>query len=186
LGRDKALLELGGQPLLARVVHRLAALSDDLIVVTNNQDAYGHLGLKVRFVPDEQPGQGALMGVYSGLTAAHHDAAIAVACDMPFLNVPLLRYMLPKIAGCDVVLPRVDELSEPLHGVYGKGCLPSMAAVLAQGRRRIVSFFGDVDVCYVEEPVVNRFDPLHLAFMNVNTMADWQLAQEMLERPDLA
>ena len=186
LGTDKALLELAGQPLLARAVHRLAVLSDDLIVVTNNRDVYEHLGLNVRFVPDEQPGQGALMGIYSGLKAALHDSAIAVACDMPFVSVPLLQHMLPRIASCDVVIPRFDELWEPLHALYGKGCLASMAAVLAQGRRQIVSFFGDVKVCYVQQPVVDRFDPLHMAFMNVNTKADWRLAQKMLERPELA
>lgn len=185
LGIDKALLELGGQPLLSRAVDKLASISHDLIVVTNNPGAYESLGLKVRFVPDEQPGEGALMGVYSGLKAAYHDSAIAVACDMPFMSVPMLRYMLPEVARCDVVIPRFNDLLEPLHALYSKGCLPSMAASLAQGRRQIVSFFDDVEVCYIEEPVVVRFDPLRLAFMNVNTRADWQLAQEMLEQLDL-
>jgi molybdopterin-guanine dinucleotide biosynthesis protein A len=185
LGTDKALLELDGESLLARAVHKLAALSDDVIVVTNNPDNYEHLGLVARFVPDEQPGEGALMGVYSGLKVAAHDSALAVACDMPFFSVPLLRYMLPKIARYDVVIPRFDSMLEPLHAMYGKQCLPFMAALLAQGRRQIVSFFGDVDMCYIEEPTIARFDPLRLAFLNVNTTADWQLAQEMLARSEL-
>lgn len=185
LGLDKALLELHGQTLLARTVGKVATLSDDVIVVTNNPVRYRHLGLEVRFVPDEQPGEGALMGLYSGLQAARHAAALAVACDMPFLNIRLLRYMLTESIGYDVVVPRLEnDLLEPLHAIYSKRCLPFIAKLLAQGRRRIFAFFADVRVRYVEEPTIARFDPLHLSFVNVNTPADWQLAQELIARAE--
>ncbi|MFN2185902.1 MAG: molybdenum cofactor guanylyltransferase [Anaerolineae bacterium] len=183
LGMDKALLELHGQTLLARTVGKVATLSNDVIVVTNNPARYRHLGLEVRFVPDEQPGEGALMGLYSGLRAARHDAALAVACDMPFLNVLLLRYMRAESTGYDVVVPRLDnDLLEPLHAIYSKRCLPFMAKLLAQGRRRILAFFADVRVHYVEEPAVARFDPRHFSFVNINTPDDWQLAKELIAR----
>ena len=184
LGTDKALLELDGESLLSRAVRRLAALSDDVIVVANHPEKYEPLGLAARFVPDEEPGAGALMGIYSGLKAASHGAAFAVACDMPFFSVPLLQHMLPNISRYDVVIPCVDSMLEPLHAIYSKQCLPFMAALLAQGRRQIVSFLDKVEVFYVEAPTVARFDPLHLAFLNVNTAEDWRLAQEMLARSE--
>jgi molybdopterin-guanine dinucleotide biosynthesis protein A len=181
LGMDKALLELDGQTLLARTVDKAAALSDDVIVVTNNPGRYQYLGLDVRFVPDEQPGEGALMGLYSGLRAARHGAALAVACDMPFLNALLLQYMLAKSTSYDIVVPRLkNDLLEPLHAIYSKRCLAFMAQLLAQGRRRIFAFYADVRVHYVEEETIARFDPLHLSFVNVNTPADWQLAQDLI------
>ena len=182
LGMDKSLLELDGQSLLARTVEKLTALSDDIIIVTNSPENYEHLALEARFVHDEQPGAGALMGVYSGLKAATHDSALIVACDMPFLNVPMLRYMLTKIPSYDVVVPRLGDFLEPLHAIYSKRCLPFMAALLAQGRKQIIAFFGDVDVHYVEEPIIARFDPLHQSFLNVNFPDDWQLAQTVLAR----
>jgi len=185
LGTDKALLELDGQGLLSRAVRKLATLSDDLVVVTNMPEAYEHLALGVRFVPDERPGQGALMGIYSGLRASAHEHAVVVACDMPFFSVPLLRHMRQESAGCDVVIPRLGELLEPLHAIYGKRCLPFMADALDRGRRRIVTFFDSVRVCYVRESTIDRFDPLHASFLNVNTAADWQLVQEMVSRPEL-
>lgn len=184
LGIDKGLLELEGQALLARAVQKLAALSDDVIVVTNSPEDYEHLALGVRFVGDERPGEGALMGVYSGLKAAKHGSALTVACDMPFLNVSLLRYMVDKSHGHDAVVPRLEGgLLEPLHAVYSKRCLPFMALLLAQGRRRIAALFGQVDVFYMEEAIIDRLDPLRLSFMNINTPADWQRAQRLLDRP---
>jgi molybdopterin-guanine dinucleotide biosynthesis protein A len=180
LGRDKAFLMLDGQPLVVHTIDRLAALSDDLLVVTNEAARFQLLGLPVRLVPDVRPGEGALMGIYSGLRAARHPHALAVACDMPLLSLPLLRYMLPLADGYDVVIPRVAGWLEPLHAIYGKTCLSAMRRLLDQGQRQIIAFFDQVRVCYVEEDEVTRCDPRHLSFVNVNTPEDWQRVQRLL------
>jgi molybdopterin-guanine dinucleotide biosynthesis protein A len=180
LGRDKSLLEVAGVPLLARTVQLLAALSDDLIVVTNDPARYTRLDLAARFVPDEKPGLGALMGMYSGLKAASYPRALVVACDMPFVNLPLLRYMLPLADGHDVVIPRLEGFLEPLHAIYDKSCLPYIRELLDSGQRKIIAFFGRVRVRYVEEQEIGEFDPLHLSFVNVNTPEDWIRIQELL------
>ena len=183
LGRDKAFLMLDGQPLVVRTVDRLAALSDDLVVVTNEAARFEPLVLPVRLVPDERPGEGALMGIYSGLRAARYPHALVVACDMPLLSLPLLRYMLPLANGSDVVIPRVAGLLEPLHAIYGKACLPAMGRLLDQGQRQIIAFFGQVRVRYVEEDEIARCDPHHLSFVNVNTPEDWERVQRLLAEP---
>jgi molybdopterin-guanine dinucleotide biosynthesis protein A len=141
LGSDKALLSLDGQPLLARTVGLLGALSRDVIVVTNDLGRYAALHLPARLVVDERPGLGSLMGVYSGLKAARNERAVVVGCDMPFLSLELLRYMLALATTYDVVIPRLGGMVEPLHAVYSRNCLPPMARVLAQGRRQIIAFF---------------------------------------------
>jgi len=179
LGQDKSLLFLEGQPLLVRTLDRLAAVSDDLIVVTNTPQHYEHLHLAARLVPDERPGVGSLMGIYSGLKAARHGRALVVACDMPFLNLPLLRHLLAHDPACDVVIPRLGEWPEPLHAVYDKACLPAMERILARGRRQIVAFFDQVRVCEVPAAEIDRFDPRHLSFVNVNTPEDWARVQAL-------
>jgi molybdopterin-guanine dinucleotide biosynthesis protein A len=180
LGTDKSLLLLEGQPLLTRMVRDMSCLSDDLVVVTNDPVRYEPLALPARLVPDERPGVGSLMGLYSGLKAGQYPYALVVACDMPFLNPILLRFMLSLADGYDVVVPRVDGFLEPLHAFYGKGCLPAMQRSLGQGRRQIVSFFAQVRVRYVEQTDVDRFDPLHLSFVNINTPEDWARVQDLL------
>jgi molybdopterin-guanine dinucleotide biosynthesis protein A len=185
LGTDKSLLVLEGQPLLTRVVQVLSRMSDDLVIVTNNPAHYQPLALPARLVPDERPGVGSLMGLYSGLKAGRYPYALAVACDMPFLNPILLRFMLSLAHGYDVVVPHVDGFREPLHAIYGKSCLPAMQRSLEQGRRQIVSFFDQVQVRHVGQADVDRFDPLHLSFVNVNTPEDWASVQDLLghQRP---
>jgi molybdopterin-guanine dinucleotide biosynthesis protein A len=181
LGRDKSFLLMEGQPLVARLVQKLSVLSDDLIIVTNDATGYEKLALPARLVPDLRPGVGSLMGIYSGLTVARHPQALTVACDMPFLSLPLLRYMLSQADGVDVVIPRLGGLLEPLHAIYNKSCLAAMDRLLAQNRRQIIAFFPEVDVRYVEEEEVDRFDPHHLSFVNVNTLEDWELVQQLLK-----
>jgi molybdopterin-guanine dinucleotide biosynthesis protein A len=179
LGQDKALLRVDGQTLLTRTVHTLAALSDDLVVVANYPNRYKALALPVRLVPDERPGFGSLMGIYSGLSAARQPHALVVACDMPFLNMDLLRYMLSLAHGQDVVVPRLGDFMEPLHAIYSQACLLPIARQLEQERRQIIGFFDQVQVRYVEEDEIDRFDPQHLSFVNVNTPQDWERVQRL-------
>ncbi len=84
LGRDKSLPGRDGQPLVARTVTTLAALSDDLVVVTNDPERFEALALPVRFVPDEQRGVGALMGLYSGLKASAIPGPWSLPATCPF------------------------------------------------------------------------------------------------------
>jgi molybdopterin-guanine dinucleotide biosynthesis protein A len=172
-------LELEGQPLILRTTHRLEALTDDLIVVTNDRERYKSLDLPARLVPDLRRGEGALMGVYSGLLAARHPHALVVGCDMPFLNLPLLRYLVSLVNDADVIVPRLDGYLEPLHAIYAKTCLPYMADLLNRGRRQIIGFFDQVKVCYVEQEL-SDLDPHRLSFLNINTPADWLRVQELV------
>jgi FdhD protein len=179
-GSNKAFLRLGGQLLIEQIVEKLARLSDDLILVTNEPATFGELGLPVRLVCDIEPGRGSLMGMYSGLQVARHPFALAVACDMPFLSVSLLRYMIPITHGHDLVVPYLGGHLEPLHAIYGRSCLSAIEGVLGQGRRRIISFFDQVRVRRVHGREVDIFDPQRLSILNVNTYTDWAQAQQLL------
>jgi len=167
LGMDKAFLEIGGQPIIERIVERMVKIGDDVLLVTNTPKQFAYLGL--RMVGDVQPGQGALGGLYSGLLAARHE------------YLKLLRYMALLTPGQDVVVPRMGDLLEPLHAIYSRACLKPIERVLARGGRRIVEFFPEVRVRYVDQREIDILDPKHLSFFNVNTPADLDLAR-MLAR----
>ena len=185
LGTDKAFLPILGQPLVARTVQKLAVLSDDVIVVTNEPALYAALRLPVRLVGDELPGQGALVGIYSGMKVARHPQTLVVACDMPFLCLPLLRYMTTLAAEYDVVIPELGGMFEPLHAVYGRACLQPMARLLAAGEHQIIAFFPEVRVRAIDQSEIDAFDPDRLSFLNVNTREDWERAQLILAEAGL-
>jgi molybdopterin-guanine dinucleotide biosynthesis protein A len=181
-GRDKALEVIDGSNLLQRVVSQLSSFRSDIIIVVARRKSLPlaiYPGLRI--VTDVYPGKGALGGIYTGLAASNSQYNLVVACDMPFLNQALLRYMVQVSPGFDLVVPRVGKWVEPLHAVYAKDCLTPIERLLKQGETMIRALFSLVKVRYIEEDEISRFDPKHLSFFNINTEADLEMAQQLAE-----
>jgi molybdopterin-guanine dinucleotide biosynthesis protein A len=176
-GQPKALMELGGRRIIDRVVEVVAAVTDDLLIVTNTPELYASLGLAM--VPDVFPDGGSLGGIYSGLAAAPGSAAFTVACDMPFLLPEVARLVVERAGEADVVIPRVGERLETLHACYAKACLGPMEARLRARRLKIVGFFEDVRVLVIPEHAVARFRAPDVVFMNVNTPEELERARAL-------
>jgi len=177
---DKALLELNGEWLLERILNTLTTLSDDLLVVANGKEEFTQL--TARIMPDAFPGMGPLGGIYSGLRAMRYSHGLVVACDMPLLNLYLLRYMIALSPDFDAVMPRIGDKTEPLHAVYSKACVRPIEDLLRRGELRIVGFLSQVRVRFVEQSEINAFDPEHLSFFNINTQEELELAQELIRQ----
>jgi len=183
LGRDKLSEPVGGHPLLQRVIDVLALVSDQILVVIaqrQHDPALLATAKEARIIADFYPGKGALGGIYTGLAASVSSHSLVVAGDMPFLSSPLLRYLMEISPNFDVVMPRVKGEIEPLHAIYSRNCLEPIRQQIEQGDLRIRGFFQQVKVRYVEEEEIDRFDPRHLSFFNINTPADLRKAKVLL------
>ena len=181
LGHEKALETVGNKSLIQWVVFSLSFLNSDIIIVTAAKQVFSRfIGYpKLKMVTDTYPGKGPLGGIYTGLAASDSFYNLVVACDMPFLNQALLDYMIQISASFDLVVPRLGNMVEPLHAVYSKGCLAPIECLLKQGNLSVRELFTLVKVRYVEATEINRFDPKHLSFFNVNTEADLETAREV-------
>ena len=181
LGQNKLTMMMAGQSLMQRVITRLAPLSPEVIVALSQRGENPDLPFpEVKAVFDLYPGKGAIGGIYTGLISSASFHNLVVACDMPFLNVELLRYMSQLSSGFDVVVPRVGSNVEPLHAIYAKSCLEPIAELLKQSDFKISNLFNSLKVRYVEQEEIDKFDPEHLSFFNVNTKADLKKAKELL------
>jgi len=176
-GHPKALIELGGRPIIERVVAALSPAVEDMLIVTNTPELYAFLGLAM--VEDVYPDHGSLGGIYSGLKAAAGGAALTVACDMPFLHSGVVQLVADRAGEGDVVIPRVGSQLETMHAAYAKACLPHIEERLIAGRLKIVEFFERVRVVEITEEDVARFRDPHVAFMNVNTPEELERARAL-------
>ena len=181
LGRDKAVEIINDRHLLQQVVSRVSFLNSNIIIVTATKQPFPQfIGYpKIGIVTDTYPGKGPLGGIYTGLATSDSIYNLVVACDMPFLNQALLRYMVQLSANFDLVVPRWDGMVEPLHAIYSKGCLAPIESLLKQGTLSVNKLFTLVKVRYVEAEEIDRFDPKHLSFFNINTEADLKMAREL-------
>lgn len=170
MGRDKALIDFRGRPIIAHVIETLRTVSDDIVLVTNRSDLFGSFG--ARIVPDYDPPCGPLGGIAAGLQAMQHPLAVTVACDMPFLNVSLLRWLIDLADDYDAVVPQTGGEFEPLHAVYRRECHAAIVQRIERGERRIISFFADVRLRPVPEAEWRVLDPAGRSLVNLNTPGD--------------
>lgn len=185
LSPDKPLLEVGGEPIIARVARVARRVFDEVLLVTNTPEKYGFLGLES--VCDERPGCGPLMGIATGLKRIRHEAAFACAADMPFLSEDILRAQFEEFDAFDIVLPCPQGLPEFLHAYYRKRCVPVMEKQLARGSFKIESI---VDGLRVRRLGKEWFSARGLdrvaerAFVNINTPEDYRLWRTCAEDAD--
>jgi molybdopterin-guanine dinucleotide biosynthesis protein A len=172
MGSDKGLLPFGEGTLIEYILGQIEGLGGEQIIISNKPEEYSRFGLTV--FPDVFPGRGALGGIYSAICHAKYEYILLLACDMPFVNLELFEYLLGLAPKHDVVVPvlKEDEFAEPFRAVYSKACLPAIQKALDEKKRRVISFFADVDVHYVKANVIHRFDPDERSFFNVNTPED--------------
>jgi molybdopterin-guanine dinucleotide biosynthesis protein A len=185
MGGDKALLRLtsGGPTLIERVVAAARAVTDDVVVVTENA---GWLPpMRVRAVPDAIAGAGPFAGLVAGFEAARHPDILALACDLPYLSVPLLRWMAAQPRMWDALVPRLPNEDgktgwEPLHAIYTRACRAPMRAALDRGDRQATAFFPAIRVQPLTAETMRRYDLPDRSTRSVNTPEAWAEAVDWL------
>ncbi len=181
MGQDKALVNLGGKPLIEHLIESVDSIADDIVIITNNKPAFMHYGL--RLVSDKNPGAGALPGLQTALQASSGTHMLLVACDMPFASRPLLEFQVEQaiVKHADVVVPRWDHHLQTMHAVYRRDtCLAAVTDALATESKRMISFYPDVLVHILEPEDISEFTTTGRPFFNVNTPADLAEAEKML------
>ncbi len=199
MGQDKVWLMLDGMPLIERAVRRVLPLAAEVLLSANDcprcevlASRFSEDGVPARVVADLHGGAGPLAGLHVGLTVARHDLLLALAADMPFVNLTLVEQMVGLAEGFDAVVPRLPSPDtgalawEPLHALYRRTCLPAITARLTAGERRVASFYPDVQVREVTVEMVARCDPGGLSLFNVNTPDEWRRVQALALSSDPA
>jgi molybdopterin-guanine dinucleotide biosynthesis protein A len=180
MGTDKALLELGGLPLVVRAVRALADAVGEVVVVTRRPEALEGLGLEV--VADDPGPQTPLTGIATALRRAGGRPVFFAACDMPWIVPAFVRALVALAAeaapagrgpaGWDAVVPLRQGRPEPLHALWGARARGAVDAALLLGRAAPRDVLRDLAVRWVPEEEWRRWDPGGRSLANVNTPAD--------------
>lgn len=194
MGRDKALLELNGQPLIQRtadILNSLVAITTLVISARHpdqpvNTNPYSNFELPT--LADRWPNVGPLGGIVTALAAAQTSWCVILACDMPFITTEWITYLLGRIAesesnsdsvaGIDVIIPKTERGLEPLCAIYRTSCAPNLTVALGRGIRQITSALAELNLKAITEDEWRRFSPDGNLFGNLNTWADYLAAQK--------
>jgi molybdopterin-guanine dinucleotide biosynthesis protein A len=177
MGRDKAHLPWGAATLIEHVVEMVRPVTSELLVVVN--DARRFDGLDARVVEDLVPDAHALGGLYTGLTLATYERCFVCACDHPFLNPPLVRFLCEQLDGFDLAIPKTDRGLQPLHAAYARSALPAINAQLRQGCWNLRALVPTLRARIIEPEQWRPFDQDGRSFLNLNTQADYATARQL-------
>jgi molybdopterin-guanine dinucleotide biosynthesis protein MobB len=181
MGCDKRTLRLGGASLVERNIAFLRSLFPTVAISVRDRSqleaalgaaAIGSLPDDVEVLCDERPGSP--LGGLATVLARFRAPVFALAADIAFADPDAVATVVDAFRDADVALPVVGGHLEPLHAVYGPGCLPTIRALLDGGRHSILDLLPEVRVATVP------FDSAR-PFFNVNTPQDWDEARRRAE-----
>lgn len=181
MGQDKAFVKLAGKPLIQHVIERSRNLGQsETILIVNQPGRYEHFGFAM--YRDVCPNKGSLGGIYTALTYAQSPHTLVIACDMPFIQTELLRFMIAQISDAiDIVVPRIGGYPQGLHAIYSQSCRQPIQEQLAANRLKVIRFYDRMHVCYLDESDYEPYDVDGCSFVNLNTPAELQQARKLLE-----
>lgn len=185
MGSPKAWLDFEGEPLLARVVRRIAEAVDPIVVVAAPGQVIPALPDRVLVVRDPVSGRGPLQGIAAGLDAlmGRASAAFVSSTDVPFIHSALVR-RLHALRGesFDIAVPRAKGHYHPLSAVYGMGARAEIDALLSADRLRPFFLFERMRTIFADEALLlegdelRAADPELLSLENVNTKDEYAAA----------
>jgi molybdopterin-guanine dinucleotide biosynthesis protein A len=181
MGRDKAFMELDGQPLIVAAVEKALAATDKVRIVGAGE-RFGHLGVEV--VEDVYTGAGPLGGIHAALSSSTADLNLVLGVDTPFLSASFLRFLISEAArtGATVVSPRVGGRFEPLCSVYRREFAAIAKQALDRGDYGIATLFPAVLHHAIEESTIARFELGTAMFDNLNTPEEFARAKALRQR----
>ena len=172
MGKNKALLPINGRPMIQSLIQSLIPISRNIIVSLSDGERHEELKQAlpagVRVVYDERPGQGPLMGIYTGLKASETDVNFVIACDIPEIDPGFITEMRSFTGDHDVVVSVDDEgRTNALLAMYRRSVIPLVKKQLDEGQKKIVLFYPQCRVKYV---------PMRDGawYKNINTMDDYK------------
>ena len=178
MGRDKALLDVGGQPLLGRIAGELSAVASAVSLVGARQP-YSSL----KNVPDVHQHWGALGGIHAALMAAKTDWAAVVACDLPFVTSELFERLATFASHTvDTVVPvQADGRPQPVCALYRRmTCLPEIEMLVTTGEHTPRALLANVRTRYVQFSEIRDLPGAEHFFFNVNTPEELERARDIL------
>jgi len=171
---NKAFAEISGQPVINIIINKFAGLFDETIIISNEPELFNHLGPAV--YTDIYPRMGPVSGIHSGLYHARYDRAFILGCDVPFINMELVEYMIAKMGDYDSIVPEIDSYLQPLAAVYNRKCLPILESCLQEDRVKLIRIFEELNALVLGRNELEKFGIVEEIFLNVNDIEALNLA----------
>jgi molybdopterin-guanine dinucleotide biosynthesis protein A len=169
----KSFIRIDGEKIIERNISILKSIFKEVLIVTDQPEKY--LYLRVPLLGDSYNVRGPMTGIFTSLMNSSMPWVFISACDMPFINKELIRYMSSKINNCDSVAPLINNRIEPLFAYYSRRLMGKMEKSLVSGKTGLQDFLSGKRVKYIRGGEIKKIDTLQRSFININTPDDVKL-----------
>jgi len=178
MGRSKAVLPFGPEPMGARVARIVGSVARPVIVVGSVGQEIPEFSREILITHDRRPDRGPLEALAAGLRAVadHCEIAFVTSCDLPLLTPAFVQRMIDLSSGFDLCLPCVDGRHEPLAAVYRVDVLPEVESLLSAGKLRPAFLLQRVRTRRVTASEISVVDPEMASLTNINYPHEYQAA----------
>ena len=134
MGHDKALLELGGQPLVQIAVEKLRSFCAEVSIAGNRDD----LRRFAEIVREERLDSGPAAGIEAGLKAARQEWVMFIPLDVPLVPMEFLRMWAEEALRVRMSVSFLGVLSkQPAFCLLQRERQPTFSRLLEEGERRL-------------------------------------------------
>jgi molybdopterin-guanine dinucleotide biosynthesis protein A len=140
MGRDKALLEWQGRPLIEHALAKLHSVGISARILGVRPDLAGFAPV----ISDNFPEQGPLGGIEAALSATDTDLNLFLPIDLPLLPVEFLNWMVARaeLTQAAATIPRIEGQPQPLCAIYHRGLRGGIQSALSRGDRKVMRVVG--------------------------------------------
>jgi len=181
MGREKALLEIGGETLIERMAQLVESVAGGARVVGASAKIRA-LGLQS--IADDWPGAGPLGAIATALRVSSAPWSLVVACDLPYLTKAWLEHLADRALGsdADAVCAMNTRGAEPLAAMYHQRAEAAIRSSLTQGTRKVTDALEKLRIEVIEPAEWKAFDSDGYLFKNMNSPEDYEEARARLGR----
>lgn len=181
-GQEKAVLEVGGQQMIERLLEVYREFFDDIVIVTNSPAQFIHIDATI--VPDIIEKRSSMTGLHAGLFFARNDMAFVSACDSPFLQKSMVKLVLSNMKPhYDAVMPmHGNGFFEPLCAAYSRKLVKVFEKSLSNDIFTIRDALAERRLIPIPEEKLRKADPELISFFNVNTAEDLEKANNLFKQ----
>ena len=195
MGRDKALLQFAGRPLIEHALEILDQVGLSAAIAGATPSARASLSSFAPLIQDAFPGRGPLSGICAALAATSARYAVFLPVDLPFLPPSLLVFLLKhaQTTNSAITVPSVSSFAQTFPAVIDRAALPALQNELDSGRSGCFSAFQTASATLRRPFGTIAIEPLLASgqlpdpqpqqpadwFLNLNTPADLARAEAL-------
>lgn len=164
MGEDKGLVLFHNKPMISYVIEVVTTITPNIFIVSSNED---YEVFSYPLIADNTANLGPAGAIDTLLHHSHEQYNIVLPCDMPFIDIASVQYLIDNIGSNEICVPKFQHHVEALIGIYQKKCEKKWHELVTQGILKLSDLLSHFTTTFVDgDGMAEKNERL---FVNVNS-----------------